>query len=158
MKTKIILLKDVKGLGKKHDVKEVAYGYAVNFLFSRGEAVLATKKAVAGVLDLKNKEEEKEKECSAKRAELAKKIKDTVIVLSLPVGEKGEIFGSVGKSAIEKTLLEKGFSGVKVLLEKPIKTTGNKEIDIDLGGGTHLPIMIRVEPVHGKDDYGKYRQ
>lgn len=150
MKTKIILLKDVKGLGRRNDIKEVAYGYAVNFLFSRGEAVLATKKAVAGTLDLKKKEEEKEKECSIARAEIADKIKDTVLVLSLPVGDKGEVFGSVGKSAMEKALLDKGFSEVKILLKKPIKTMGDKEIEVDLGGGARSRIIARIEAASRK--------
>lgn len=143
---KIFLLKDVKGVGRKGDVKEVSEGYARNFLILRGLAKAATFYVVSS---LEHEREEKE-HTRVKRIEHAQelvvKAEKMTFRFRVKVGAKGETFGSITKRDIEVELARQGFRDVLVLLEHPIKVQGIHFVLVDFGEKTIGKIRVTVEP------------
>jgi len=135
---KILLLQDIKGVGRRMDVKDVKDGFARNFLFTRRLAVLADKKALA----LKSEQEKKSGEEMARLNESAKKLEAMILEFQVKTGEKGEVFGSVTGSDIEKELENKGVRSAKVLLKHHLKTLGEHEVEVDLGHGIKGKVKI----------------
>ena len=101
---KVIFTQDVKGKGKKGEVKDVPIGYAQNFLFKKNVAVEATPGNLKQ-LELKNKraEEEREQEIEDAKA-LAKRLEDIEVEVTAKSGEGGKLFGSVSTKQIAQAL------------------------------------------------------
>lgn len=101
---KVIFTQDVKGKGKKGEVKDVPVGYAQNFLFKKNVAVEATPGNLKQ-LELKNKraEEEREQEIEDAKA-LAKRLEDIEVEVTAKSGEGGKLFGSVNTKQIAQAL------------------------------------------------------
>lgn len=144
---KIILLKDVKELGKKYEVKEVKDGYARNFLLPRNLAIVASKENLKKLEEWKKKEEEQQKKLIKELNDLAQKISQTILTFNLKVGESGEIFGSITKVEIEEKLKEVLAikTSVEVELEKPLKTLGENTVIVNLGKGVKSTLKIVIE-------------
>ncbi len=141
---KIILLQDIKGFGKKFDIKEVKDGYARNFLAPRKLAVFASPNEIEKLNREKAREgDEREKRVARLKTE-AEKLKNSVLEFKLKVGKKGEVFGSIGKKDIEKELSARGLSEAKIELEKPIKSLGEHKILISFEGDIKVPLQIIV--------------
>lgn len=143
---KIILLQDIRGVGKKYDVKEVADGYARNFLLQRKLAKQATPETLN---ELKTQRENWEKQTSVLYEKL-KKLQDdseaNPLLFKLKLGEKGKVFGSVTKKDIEEALKEKDKDLLtEINLPQSIKTLGNHQVEISLGRGVVGSIKIKVE-------------
>jgi len=138
---KIILLQDVRGIGRKYDIKEISNGYARNFLLPRNLAKIASKEALK---ELEAQKRSWEKQTETLRLEL-KKIQDKLVknplIFKLKIREGDKAFGSITKKDIEEKLDE----NIKVNLKQPIKTLGEHEIEIDLEKGVVGKIKIRVE-------------
>ena len=132
---KIILLEDVKKVGKKGDIVEVSDGYGRNFLLNKNLAVIATKKSME-ILDNQNLQhdlEEKQKEAEAE--ELKEKLKSIVLEFHVKTGEGGRVFGSVSTKQIVAQLMDK--HGVKIDKRKvidnvTISSLGYTDVKIDL--------------------------
>ncbi len=143
---KVILLKDIKGLGRKLEVKEVKDGYGRNFLMARGLAEAATKDAL-NKLEHQKKIWEAEYEKLVEELKIgAKKLEETELNFKMKVGEKGEAFGSVSRKDIETELARHGYKDLKIELEKSIKTLGEHFVPIDLGEGVKTKIKIVTQP------------
>ena len=143
---KVILLQDVRGVGRKYDVKDVSDGYARNFLLPRNLAKVATSESLN---NLKAKIEDNEKQISAikdKLLNLQESLKHNPLVFKLKLGQKSKVFGSVSKKDVEEKLkeLDKGLE-FEVLTAQPIKTLGDHEVEISLGRGVTGEIKVRVE-------------
>lgn len=132
---KVILLKDVKGQGKKDQVIEVSDGYARNFLFPKKLAIVADAKATN---ELKGKEESRQHKIDEERkaaSELAEKLASTTVKIKGASGADGRLYGAVtSKDIAEK--LDSDF-GIKVdkrkiNLQDPIKTHGTYSIEVKL--------------------------
>jgi large subunit ribosomal protein L9 len=143
---KVIFLENIED-NKVGDVKEVADGYARNFLFRKEIAKLATDEEVKNlegkIAKLKKEEEGKVKEAEKLGEKLAKK----KIVLTEEVNEEGHLYGSVGNKEIAAKMEEAGFeieSG-QIEIEEPIKTLGDHEILVKVGHGVEQKITITVE-------------
>jgi large subunit ribosomal protein L9 len=146
---KVILLQDLRGLGKKNDIREASEGYARNFLIPRGLVKVADAAAVA---ELKAKAEDDKKHLEATETKLMNFIKateETPLIFKLKVGEKNEVFGSVtAKDIREKirsiypALDQKEF---EIKNERPIKALGSHDVVIDLGGGVEGKIKVLIE-------------
>ena len=134
---KIVMLKDVKGVGKKHDIKVVADGFALNSLIPQGAAEVATAKALARV-ELVMKGEEAQKKINADLLSMnLKSIHDVVVTVTVGANEKGHLFA--GLHAADIAPLVKEQTRIDVLpefiqLEKPIKEVGTHKIDIKVQG------------------------
>ena len=144
---KIILLQDVKSIGKKDQIINVSDGYAKNFLIPRGLGVEATK---ANLNDLAQKEkaEERKKEEEYKEAlELSKKLREKTVNISVKAGENGKIFGSVTNKEIAAALLEQtgiSLDKKKIALAEPIKTTGEKEVEVKIHSKIDSKIIVNI--------------
>lgn len=132
---KVIFLKDMKGQGKKGEVKEVSEGYATNFLFKQGIAKPATDGNIKSLdqqkqYEIKKKDREKE---DAKA--LATKLGDLTIEMKHKAGEGGRLFGSITTKQIVEEL-EKTHKIVidkrKMQLEEPIRNVGSFSIPVKL--------------------------
>lgn len=138
---KIIILQDVKGLGKKFDVKNVSDGYARNFLIPKGLAKIATDIAVKKLEAQKAGQEKEEQEAKIELEKIAKNLENQEFEFTVKTGEKGEVFGSVGKDDIKTRI---GIKDIKINLERPIKTLGEHQVEIDLGKGIKTKIKLKV--------------
>ncbi len=141
---KIILLQDIKGIGKKHDIKDVSDGYAKNFLIPKKLAEIANNKTV-------NQAEKIKENIKKHQILLENGIKQSIQKISghdfhfyAETGKKGEVFSSITKKdikdAIENTLnffdtnLKNEISNkIKINLERSIKTLGEHPVKITLG-------------------------
>lgn len=132
---KVIFLQDVARVGKKYDVKEINAGYAMNFLFPRKLAELATPKAIAELEKrMKNIaiEREVQEELLMKNLE---EIKDKVVVIKGKSDEKGHLFSGIHKKEIVEEMHKQHHADISeefIVLEKPIKEVGEFEIAISI--------------------------
>ncbi|MGI6166742.1 MAG: 50S ribosomal protein L9 [Eubacteriales bacterium] len=132
---KVILKSDVRSLGKKDQVIEVADGYARNYLIPRGLAIPADKKALT---DLKNREEAKQRRLEAERAEaeaIAEKISGLLVRIKMSAGADGRLYGSVTSKDVADALLRDFGIEIdrrKIIVTEPIKAYGNYTLDVKL--------------------------
>ncbi len=142
---KVILLKDIKGVGRKLDVKEVKDGYGRNFLLARGLVEAATKEALNRLEAQKKIQEAERQKLAAKLKEEAVKIEALSVNFKMKVGEKGEAFGSISRKDIEIELAKHGYKNLKIELERPIKTIGENFITVDLGENIKAKLKVVTE-------------
>ena len=143
---KIILLKDVEKLGKKGEAKNVADGYARNFLIPNKMAVLATKSELIKLEEQKKIEAEKAERELKIYQEMANQIDGSEIEIPAKVGEDGKLFGAVTPSQIVEKLKENNFEIKKeqIKLEEPIKEIGEYEATIEFPHNLEAKIRIIV--------------
>lgn len=143
---KVILLTDIKGLGKRGDIKEVAEGYARNFLFTKKFAEAAREGSLKKLENIKKKEIEKEQADLEKIQELAEQLSGKEIVIKMKEKE-GKLFGSVGAKDICKELKKEDIAiGEKsIILGSPLKEIGEYEVEVELTHGIEAFIKLIIE-------------
>jgi large subunit ribosomal protein L9 len=143
---KVILLKDIEKLGKKGDIKEVADGYARNFLIPNKMVVLATKSEITKLEEEKEIEAQKAKEELAHFQEIATQVDDLELEMPVKVSEDGKLFGAVTTLQIAEKLKEKGseINKEQIKLESPIKELGDYEAAIEFPHNLEAKIKIIV--------------
>ncbi len=145
---KVILLKDIKGSGKKFDVKDVSDGYALNYLFPKKLAIEANK-ANLEKLKARNDAEKYKKEQEIKSCiELAKKLDGKKIIFSAKAGETGKLFGAITSKEITDEIFKQLNINVdkkKIVLDEPIKSIGTKIIIIKLCPEVSAKIYLEVK-------------
>ncbi|OJG32749.1 50S ribosomal protein L9 [Enterococcus casseliflavus] len=136
-KMKVIFLQDVKGKGKKGDIKEVPNGYAQNFLIKNNLAKPANNESMA---ELKGKQKAKEKQDAEVLAE-AKELKallekeETVVKINAKAGEDGRLFGSIPSKQIADALNKQYKIKIdkrKIELDQPIRALGFTQVPVKL--------------------------
>lgn len=144
---KIVLLKDVTGLGKAGDIKDVSDGYAKNLLIPKKLAVVATVKILSQVETNKKEVERKKQEEIDNTQKLGEKLNGFEVKVPLKAGEDGKPFGSVTVIKIIAGLKKAGFDIEKnqVDLEENIKTLGAHDVKLNLGHGIHATIKVIAE-------------
>ncbi len=141
---KVIFIQDIKNIGKKGEIKEVADGYAKNFLLPKKIAEFADNKTIAKIRDIQTSKEN----TTAKLEEKIKQLQNAnKLEFKLKSGKKGEIYGSITRSDIEKELQKQGFENIEARVLKPIKVIGEHEIEVCAGGGVMGNIKILVKSV-----------
>lgn len=145
---KVVLLKDVKGSGKKGEIVNVSDGYARNFLFKQGLAKEANASAI--------NENKQQKEASAyhksveiaNAKELASVLKTKTVNLKVKCGENGKIFGSITSQEISSALEKQGISldKKKIVLQNPIKTVGSYTITAKIYPEIQATFKVVVDP------------
>lgn len=145
---KVLLIKEVKSLGKSGEIKEVKDGYGQNFLIKKGFAKKATDEVVAQW----EEEQEKLKAQTQKEIEsyeaLKKKIESLNVKIKKTLGENGALFGAVTAKDVEQALKERHdleLDKKNFNMQKAIKATGSFEIDVKLGHGIHATLHLEVE-------------
>lgn len=132
---KVILLRDVKGTGKKGEVKEVSDGYARNYLLAKKLAVVADNTSMKE-LNEKNKSQEikAQKEYEA-AVELGKKMEELNVVIYSKAGDGGRLFGSITSKEIAEQIKKQHNIEVdkrKISLDEPIRVLGSRMVDIKI--------------------------
>ena len=144
---KVVLLDDVKSLGKKGDVVEVSEGYARNFLISKKHAVEATTANLNTLKLQKANKERIEAENLAAAQELAAKLATCKVVVKIKAGENGKTFGSVTGKEIAQALSEQfglEIDKKKIVLPEPIKTFGEQEVNVKLHKDVAASVKLSV--------------
>ena len=141
---KVIFLKDIKGVGRKGEIKEVNDGYARNALLPKKFAEIATNANIEVVKKNNEMKKEAHEAHVVKLKQLAKSLEGTKLHFVLKAGAKGELFGSVSEKDIERELKKFKASDAIVILAHPIKTIGVHAATLDFGEGIHTGIEIEV--------------
>ena len=145
---KVILTKDVDTLGKSGELKEVAEGYARNFLMPRKLAVPATGGAFrAWQHDIASREDKRKRE--REEAEIAaQRISSTTLTMGVKVGEGGKLYGSITAKDIADALARRGIvvDRHKIDLDEPLKSLGTYKVAIRVMAGMTPEVTVVVEP------------
>jgi large subunit ribosomal protein L9 len=151
---KIILLQDIDTLGKKYEIKEVKDGYARNFLIPQKMAKSVTKQTLKW-LEEQRSVIEKEAEDDLKQVqELASKLDDLEVSISVKVGDEGQLFESVNTQKISEKLKEMGFEVKKshIKLENPLKEAGEFPIKVSLPHNLESEIRVVIVAEAGEKE------
>ncbi|DAB30180.1 MAG TPA: 50S ribosomal protein L9 [Sulfurimonas sp. UBA12504] len=145
---KVLLIKDVKSLGKIGEVKEVKDGYGKNFLIAKGFAKHATTEILTQhAADEAQKAKDLADEITTLKA-LAMKLDKAEIIITKPLGDNGHLFGSITKDEVAHALLEQHSIEIdkKHIIDKvAIKTVGEHELDLKLGHGIHATLHVDIQ-------------
>jgi large subunit ribosomal protein L9 len=167
--TQLILTENVPGLGAEADVVKVRRGYARNHLLPRGMAYEVTAGALRKLDALKQKRAEREARELNESEELARRIGKTRFVFTLETGETGKAFGSVTAQDIVTRIKNEVGAEIdrhKIVLERPIKDTGEHEVAIKLHHDVTARFIFQVksseepkpEPENGAAEEPKRRR
>ena len=155
---KVIFLKDVKGKGKKGELKNVADGYAHNFLLKQGLAVEANNANVKTLDAQKNKEQALAAEELQHAKELKEMLEKLTVELTAKSGEGGRLFGSITTKQIADELQKK--HGIKIdkrkmELEDGIRSLGHTKLPVKLHHEVTATLTVQVTEIHECDSYGE---
>ena len=145
---KVILTKDVAKLGKSGEMKQVADGYATNFLIPNGVAVPAAGGAYrAWQHDIASREDKRVRE-RADADVAATRIASTTLTMGVKVGEGGKLYGSITSKDIADALGRRGITvdRHKIDLDEPLKSLGTYKVAIKVYGGLSPEVTVVVEP------------
>ena len=144
---KVILLEDVKSLGKKGDLVEVSAGYARNFILPKKKGVEASSK---NINDLKLQKAHKDK-VAAEQLEAARALKTEIekkeLALSIKVGENGKAFGAISSKELAQAVKDQFGLTVdkkKIVIDEPIKALGEHEVKIKLHPKVTAALKVKV--------------
>ena len=141
---KVLLTKDVKGLGKAGEIKEVKDGYGQNFLIGKGFAKAATNAVINQHKATEKKKAENEAAEIKRLTETKEQLSRLTTRIKKKVGENGHLFGSVTKDEIAHAVEEQHMIKIdkKHIVHKlSMKELGEYEIDLKLGHGLHLSLI-----------------
>ncbi|MFZ2226635.1 MAG: 50S ribosomal protein L9 [Candidatus Moraniibacteriota bacterium] len=144
----VILIQDVKNLGKKGDVKNVSDGYARNFLLAKKLAQVATKEAIEKIETQRKKEQLAELANLEKLRALASALKNKTIQFKA-AGKKGKLFGSISAKDIAGELKKQNLDVAEraIVLDASIKKMGEYEVKIVLEKDIEAKIRIAVTEI-----------
>ena len=145
---KVILKQDVKGLGKKDEIVNASDGYAKNYLIPKGIAVVAS---TGNVNEAVNKQkavaEKKQRELDTAK-DFAAKLNGKTVTIKAKAGESGKLFGAISNKDISdaiKSQYKIEIDKKKIVLNDPIKTAGNHEVEIRVYAGVVTKINVKIE-------------
>jgi len=144
---KVILLEDVKKVGKKGEVVEVSEGYARNFLLKKKLGKAATNTAINDIKLQQAADQRRKAEQLEEARELAKKIEAAQLALKVKAGDNGKIFGSVSTKEIAAGIKEQlgvTIDKKKLSLKEPIKSIGTHTVTIKIHPKVISKLNIKV--------------
>jgi large subunit ribosomal protein L9 len=147
---KVILKRDVKGLGREGDLKEVKDGYARNHLIPTGAAVLADLGAVRNWERHRDQRDERDRALHADAEATAQRIGELTVQVGVKAGEKDRLFGSVTTRDIADKLRDNGIEIDRhdIHLREPIKTVGEHQVRVHVMAGVEAQLRVEVVPEH----------
>lgn len=146
---KVILLQDIKSVGKKDEIINANDGYARNFLFPKNLAIEATKD---NLLKLQAKKDSKAHKKSLEIEEFkkqAKKIEEITLNIKVKAGDNGKIFGGVTAKEISEEIKKQYKMEIdkkKIILKETIKNIGRFSVDIKFGEGVNAKLALEIKP------------
>jgi large subunit ribosomal protein L9 len=144
---RVILRSEVKGLGAPGEVKDVADGYARNFLLPRGLAVVASGAAIRAAEEQRDAAKAKKSRDRAEAEELAARLADIHLSFVLKSGAQGRVFGSVTTRDIADALAERGLQIERgsVHLQEPLRALGTHRVEVRLHPQVRAQVAVRIE-------------
>lgn len=145
---KVILTKDVAGTGKAGEVKDVADGYARNFLIPRKLAVPASAGALKGVEQRKVAESQKAAKEEAAAQDLAERLTASPVVVTAKVGDQGRLYGSITSADIAEQLsklIGQPFDRRMIQLDEPIRQLGSFDVPVRLHRSVSTKLKVDVQ-------------
>lgn len=146
---KVILKRDVKGLGHAGDVKEVKDGYARNFLFPTGAAAIADAGALKNWERHSAERDEREQGLRADAEATAARLRELKLEVAVKAGDKNRLFGSVTNREIAELIGREGIEVDRhaIHLREPIRTLGEFKIDVRVIAGVDAELTVSVVPL-----------
>jgi len=143
---KVILKEDVHGLGKAGQIINVKDGYARNFLFPKGLALVADEKNMRLLEYQKKKFEEQAKKKRQDAESIAERLTGIQITIKSKAGEGQKLFGSITSKDIAEALQKEGFSieRKQIMISEPIKRLGEYEVEVKLHSNINAKLKINV--------------
>ena len=144
---KVIVLDNIKGVGKKDEVINASDGYARNFLFPKKLALEATKDNLVKLKAKQDSNQHKKDLEKAKAIEIANKLKEIVLKIEVKAGDNGKIFGGVTSKEISENLKTQYNIDVdkkKIVLKETIKVLGTVNVDIKLYEGVLATLKVNT--------------
>lgn len=144
---KVILLDNIKGVGKKDQVINASDGYARNFLFPKKLAVEANNENMSKLKAKQNANEYKKSVEKKEAEELSNKLKEITLIIKVKAGGNGKIFGGVTSKEIAENLKIQyniEIDKKKIILSETIKTLGTLTVDIKLYEGVIGKIKVQI--------------
>ena len=140
---RVIFIKDVKGQGRKDEIKEVKDGYAMNYLIKNKLAVMYTETSNKRLESEKKERKEKEAQDIKEANELKNKLSKVKVSFKVKTGEKDRVFGSISSKQIKEELDKFGYSidKKKIKVDEPITTLGHHFVNIEL----HKEVIAKLE-------------
>ena len=142
---KVIFIKDVKGQGKKNEIKEVKDGYAINFLIKKGYAIKADSTNIRNLTKKIQTDKLEENLLIKEMEELKKKLEKETITFIVKTGTQDKMFGQISIKQIKQELDKLGYEidKKKIKIENPIMSLGNHYVSIEL----HKKVIANVKIV-----------
>jgi len=144
----VLLLKDVEGLGRAGDVKDVAGGYARNFLIPRKLAVPATEGALRQARTIKQAVQQRQDRRLSEAQALAARIEGQELAFHMRAGEGERLYGSVTSTDIAEALSRMVGAEIDrrwIELEHSLKTLGRHNVTVRLGPGISAQVAVQIE-------------
>jgi large subunit ribosomal protein L9 len=143
---KVILLKDVKGQGKKDDVIDVSDGYGNNFLIKNGLGVLYSKKSKEILDNELTQKKEQEEALVESFLDVKKKLEGQIIEFKVKTGEQDKVFGTVSSKQISDKLQTMGYKIDKkcIKINVPIQSLGITKVNVELHKRVKLELNIKL--------------
>ncbi len=151
---KVVFLQDVSVKGKKGEIREIADGYARNFLLPRGLAVPATPTAIKVAETQFEERAQRQVRQQEERGELIERLEGQVLYFKARAGAKGRLHGAVTSADIAaelSRLIDFQIDKKKVELDEPLHHLGSYEIAVSLATGSEAKIKVVIEEEIGND-------
>lgn len=145
---KLVLVKDVPSLGKIGDIKEVANGYARNYLLPQGLAVEATAGQLKIVQDQRAAEARRKERQQTEHAALATRLESVTVTLKAKVGDQDRLYGSITAKDLADAVKKQAKLEIdrhKIELEEPIRTLGTHQVAVHVAGDLHPKFTVVIE-------------
>jgi large subunit ribosomal protein L9 len=143
---KVILKRDVKGLGREGDLKDVKDGYARNHLIPTGAVVVADRGALANWERHREQREERDRSAREDAEATAEKLRELRLEIPVKAGERGRLFGAVTSHQLLDAIVREGIDLDRhaLHLREPIKALGDYRIDVRLAPGVESVVNVSV--------------
>jgi large subunit ribosomal protein L9 len=146
---RVILRAEVRGLGRTGDIKDVADGYARNYLLPKGLAIEATGGELKVLAQERQTEKTKKDRAHQDAEELAKRLGEVTLVFKLKAGDQGKTFGSVTAKEVADALKKEAKADIdktKIVLREPLRSLGVHKVEVRLLTDVRANVTVAIEP------------
>jgi large subunit ribosomal protein L9 len=146
---RVILKAEIRGLGRTGDIKDVADGYARNFLLPKGLAIEATGGELKRLGQERQSEKTKKDRAHQDAEELGARLGEVTLVFKLKAGEQGKTFGSVTAKEVAEALKKEAKADIdktQIVLREPLRSLGVHQVEVRLLSDVRANVTVAIEP------------
>ena len=146
---RVILKAEVRGLGRTGEIKDVADGYARNYLLPKGLAIEATGGELKVLAQERQTEKTRKDRAHQDAEELAKRLGQVTLVFKLKAGDQGKTFGSVTAKEVADSLEKEAKAEIdktKIVLHEPLRSLGIHKVEVRLLSDVRANVTVAIEP------------